>query len=89
MVLLRSIIFGIYLIVVLAYTGAEFSATLHNAGAWFVDLLGERLRAPLSEEPKFFCYPSRITLEGDDVRLLVPTTLMNRSGIEVGALASF
>ncbi len=42
---------------------AEYAATRHNAGAWFVDLLAERLRAPLREEAKFFGYTSRRTLE--------------------------
>lgn len=80
---------AIKLIVGLANPGAEYAATRHNAGAWYVDLLAERLRAPLREEPKFFGYTSRITLEGEDVRLLVPTTFMNLSGKAVGAMASF
>ena len=33
----------IKLIVGLANPGAEYAATRHNAGAWFVDLLAERL----------------------------------------------
>lgn len=69
--------------------GAEYAATRHNAGAWFVDLLAERLRAPLREEAKFFGYTSRVTLGGEDVRLLVPTTFMNLSGKAVAAMASF
>ncbi|KTM01874.1 peptidyl-tRNA hydrolase [Salmonella enterica] len=80
---------AIKLIVGLANPGAEYAATRHNAGAWYVDLLAERLRAPLREEPKFFGYTSRITLEGEDVRLLVPTTFMNLSGKAVGTMASF
>ncbi|EMV33472.1 aminoacyl-tRNA hydrolase [Escherichia coli] len=79
----------IKLIVGLANPGAEYAATRHNAGAWFVDLLAERLRAPLREEAKFFGYPSRVTLGGEDVRLLVPTTFMNLSGKAVAAMASF
>jgi len=39
----------IKLIVGLANPGAEYAATRHNAGAWYVDLLAERLRAPLRE----------------------------------------
>ena len=70
----------IKLIVGLANPGAEYAATRHNAGAWYVDLLAERLRAPLREEPKFYGYTSRINLAGADVRLLVPTTFMNLSG---------
>lgn len=79
----------IKLIVGLANPGAEYAATRHNAGAWYVDLLAERLRAPLREEPKFFGYNSRINLAGADVRLLVPTTFMNLSGKAVAAMATF
>ncbi|XIT31520.1 aminoacyl-tRNA hydrolase [Escherichia coli] len=79
----------IKLIVGLANPGAEYAATRHNAGTWFVDLLAERLRAPLREEAKFFGYTSQVTLGGEDVRLLVPTTFMNLSGKAVAAMASF
>lgn len=79
----------IRLIVGLANPGAEYAATRHNAGAWYVDLLAERLRAALREEPKFFGYTSRINLAGADVRLLVPTTFMNLSGKAVAAMATF
>ncbi|CZX11002.1 aminoacyl-tRNA hydrolase [Enterobacter hormaechei] len=79
----------IKLIVGLANPGAEYAATRHNAGAWYVDLLAERLRAPLREEPKFCGYTSRINLAGADVRLLVPTTFMNLSGKAVAAMATF
>ncbi|EAY0429525.1 aminoacyl-tRNA hydrolase [Salmonella enterica] len=89
MELLRTKNVAIKLIVGLANPGAEYAATRHNAGAWYVDLLAERLRAPLREEPKFFGYTSCITLEGEDVRLLVPTTFMNLSGKAVGAMTSF
>lgn len=44
----------IKLIVGLANPGAEYAATRHNAGAWYVDLLADRHRAPLREESKFF-----------------------------------
>jgi len=79
----------IKLIVGLANPGAEYAATRHNAGAWYVDLLAERLRVPLREEPKFFGFTSRINLAGADVRLLVPTTFMNLSGKAVAAMATF
>lgn len=79
----------IKLIVGLANPGAEYAATRHNAGAWYVDLLAERFRAPLREEAKFFGYTARINLAGEDVRLLVPTTFMNLSGKAVAALATF
>ncbi|WP_336286463.1 aminoacyl-tRNA hydrolase [Cronobacter dublinensis] len=79
----------IKLIVGLANPGAEYAATRHNAGAWYVDLLADRFREPLKEEAKFFGYTSRININGNDVRLLVPTTFMNLSGKAVAALATF
>ena len=79
----------IKLIVGLANPGAEYAATRHNAGAWYVDLLADRLRAPLREEPNFFGYSSRIRLAGEEVRLLVPTPFMNISGKSVAAMATF
>lgn len=79
----------IKLIVGLANPGAEYAQTRHNAGAWYVDLLAERNRQSLREESKFFGFTARLTLAGQDVRLLVPTTYMNLSGKAVGAMATF
>ncbi|BDH45604.1 peptidyl-tRNA hydrolase [Salmonella enterica subsp. enterica serovar Choleraesuis] len=79
----------IKLIVGLANPGAEYAATRHNAGAWYLDLLAQRHNQTLKEEAKFFGYTARINLAGDDVRLLVPTTFMNLSGKAVAAMASF
>ncbi|WP_113628107.1 aminoacyl-tRNA hydrolase [Pectobacterium peruviense] len=80
---------SIKLIVGLANPGAEYAATRHNAGAWFVDRLAESYRQSLKEESKFFGYTSRLNLAGQDVRLLVPTTFMNLSGKAVAAMATF
>ncbi|MBT9433078.1 aminoacyl-tRNA hydrolase [Candidatus Sodalis endolongispinus] len=77
------------LIVGLANPGAEYAATRHNAGAWYVELLAERYRQTLKEESKFYGYTGRLTLGGQDVRLLVPTTFMNLSGKAVAAMATF
>nr|WP_232486682.1 aminoacyl-tRNA hydrolase [Pectobacterium parmentieri] len=80
---------SIKLIVGLANPGAEYAATRHNAGAWFVDCLAESYRQSLKEENKFFGYTARLNLAGQDVRLLVPTTFMNLSGKAVAAMATF
>lgn len=79
----------IKLIVGLANPGAEYAATRHNAGAWYVDLLASRYNQSLKEEAKFFGYTAHIKLGENDVRLLVPTTFMNLSGKSVVALATF
>nr|WP_249212944.1 MULTISPECIES: aminoacyl-tRNA hydrolase [unclassified Tatumella] len=77
------------MIVGLANPGAEYAATRHNAGAWYLDLLAERHNQSLKEEPKFYGYTARISLAGNDVRLLVPATFMNLSGKAVAAMATF
>ncbi|MBG3012795.1 MULTISPECIES: aminoacyl-tRNA hydrolase [Enterobacterales] len=79
----------IKLIVGLANPGADYAQTRHNAGAWYVDLLAQRHQQSLKEESKFFGYTARINLNGNDVRLLVPTTFMNLSGKAVQAMANF
>lgn len=80
---------SIKLIVGLANPGAEYAATRHNAGAWYVDLLAGRYNQSLKEEAKFYGYTARLNLAGNDVRLLVPTTFMNLSGKSVAAMATF
>ncbi|AOM42800.1 aminoacyl-tRNA hydrolase [Xenorhabdus hominickii] len=80
---------NIKLIVGLANPGAEYAQTRHNAGAWFVDLLAQRHNQSLKEESKFFGYTARININGQDIRLLVPTTFMNLSGKSVLALSGF
>lgn len=80
---------SIKLIVGLANPGAEYAATRHNAGAWYLDLLAQRHNQSLKEEAKFYGYTARLNLAGHDVRLLVPTTFMNLSGKAVAAMATF
>ncbi len=65
------------------------STTRHNAGADFVAELAYRNGATLTPENKFHGLTARITLEGQDLRLLIPTTFMNRSGQAIGAMAQF
>lgn len=73
------------LIVGLGNPGAEYEATRHNVGFWFVDQLADRLKANLAVQPKFFGRAGR----AGDLWLLEPTTYMNRSGQSVAALANF
>lgn len=77
------------LIVGLGNPGPEYAATRHNAGQWFVERLADKYGIRLSPEPKYFGISGRGTVNGQDLRLLIPTTFMNRSGQSVGALATF
>lgn len=79
----------IKLIVGLANPGAKYSATRHNVGAWYVNLLAERNCRSLIERSEFYGYTGWITLNGNNVRLLVATTFMNLSGKAVVKMATF
>ena len=80
---------AIKLIVGLGNPGSEYRGTRHNAGADFVEELARHCGTSLQGESKFFGLAGRVTLSGHDVRLLVPTTFMNRSGKAVAAICGF
>lgn len=77
------------LIVGLGNPGAEYAQTRHNAGFWYVEQLADQYRITLKNDPKFFGFSGRGTIEGQDVRLLLPMTYMNRSGQSVVPFAKF
>lgn len=77
------------LIVGLGNPGPDYDRTRHNAGADFVAELARREGASLVSESKFFGLTARISFQGRDLRLLIPTTFMNRSGQAIAALAQF
>jgi len=80
---------AIKLIVGLGNPGSEYRGTRHNAGADFVEELARQCSTSLQGESKFFGLAGRVTLSGHDLRLLIPTTFMNRSGKAVAAMAGF
>ncbi len=77
------------LIVGLGNPGPEYDHTRHNAGQDFVSKLAAHFSETLSPTPKFFGLSGRIIVEHRDLRLLIPTTYMNRSGQAVAAIAQF
>ena len=77
------------LIVGLGNPGSKYDRTRHNAGADLVLELAKSHSAPLKQESKFFGDTAKVTIENRDVRILIPTTFMNRSGQSIAALASF
>ncbi len=80
---------AVRLIVGLGNPGSEYRGTRHNAGADFVEALARHCGTTLQVESKFFGLAGRVPLSGHDLRLLIPTTFMNRSGKSVAALAQF
>lgn len=80
---------AIQLIVGLGNPGPEYEQTRHNAGALFVERIASAQRVSLSADKKYFGLTAKFSHQGNDVRLLIPTTYMNRSGQAVAALANF
>lgn len=80
---------GIQLIVGLGNIGREYEDTRHNAGFWFVDELASKSGSFFSQNKKLFGETARARLNGHDVYLLKPGTLMNRSGNAVQAACNF
>ena len=79
----------IKLFVGLGNPGAEYEATRHNAGFWWVDALSRELKAPLSFDKSYYGQVARTSIKGETVWLLEPQTFMNLSGKSVAALARF
>ncbi|MEP7704655.1 aminoacyl-tRNA hydrolase [Paraglaciecola sp. 25GB23A] len=79
----------IQLIVGLGNPGPEYQNTRHNAGAWFVEQLAKSYNCSLKLENKFYGYTGRITIANQEIKLLIPTTFMNKSGQAVAAMANF
>ncbi|GAB4346773.1 MAG: aminoacyl-tRNA hydrolase [Gammaproteobacteria bacterium] len=79
----------IQLIVGLGNPGPEYRDTRHNAGFWFLDELARRYSFEFRPESRFFGETARARIEGQDTRLLKPTTYMNHSGRAVSAMAGF
>jgi len=69
--------------------GAEYEATRHNAGFWFIDELARSWRVTLAPERGYFGLAARANLADGPVWLLQPMTFMNLSGKSVAALARF
>jgi PTH1 family peptidyl-tRNA hydrolase len=79
----------IKLFVGLGNPGAEYEATRHNAGFWWIDALSQELKVPLNLDKNYYGQVGRTTLNGQTVWLLKPLTFMNLSGKSVAALARF
>lgn len=79
----------IRLIVGLGNIGKEYEDTRHNAGFWFVDALADQYSGRFSQNKKFSGETATVRIDGKDVLLLKPSTLMNRSGIAVAAVCNF
>ena len=79
----------IRLFVGLGNPGAEYEATRHNAGFWWVDAAARKLGATLLPDRSYHGLVARVNRPEGPVWLLEPMTFMNLSGKSVAALARF
>jgi PTH1 family peptidyl-tRNA hydrolase len=80
---------SIQLIVGLGNPGSQYEGTRHNAGENFVRELARVAGGTLKSESKYHGEVAEVFFAGHKLRLLVPSTFMNRSGQAVAALANF
>ena len=77
------------LLVGLGNPGPQYAGTRHNAGQDLVEELASRQGVTLTAESKFHGLTGRVLLGRCDLRLLIPTTFMNRSGQAVASVVNF
>ena len=77
------------LVVGLGNPGPRYEKTRHNAGFWLVERLAARLGAGFRTERRFSLQACGASTPAGQVRLVKPTTWMNRSGQAVGAIAEY
>jgi PTH1 family peptidyl-tRNA hydrolase len=79
----------IKLLVGLGNPGAEYAATRHNAGFWWIDKVAQTMQLALSMEKAHQGLLARTSVAGQPLWLLEPQTFMNASGRSVGSVARF
>lgn len=76
---------GLRLIIGLGNPGAEYLRTRHNAGFWFVDALAAGQGQRFGFDGKLHGETCKVSIGGEPVWLLKPSTFMNKSGIAVAS----
>ena len=80
---------GIRLIVGLGNPGDKYQTTRHNAGFQFINsLLGKQVEQ-LTYDKKLHGLTTTFSLAGQSVKLLMPDTYMNQSGLSVAATLAY
>ena len=77
-----------WLLVCLGNPGDKYENTRHNVGFMVADEVAERQRKPI-QRLKFKALTNILTISGEKVLVMKPTTYMNLSGEAVGEAARF
>jgi PTH1 family peptidyl-tRNA hydrolase len=79
----------IQLIVGLGNPGDKYTATRHNAGAWFVEEVASTINCPLRPAIKLHGRHAIATKFDPECHLVIPSTYMNDSGLCLRAVANY
>ena len=77
-----------WLLVCLGNPGDKYENTRHNVGFMVADEVGDRLRTPI-QKVKFKALTNLVTISGEKVLVMKPTTYMNLSGEAVRQAVDF
>ena len=80
---------AISLVCGLGNPGAQYEATRHNAGLWFLDALQRVVPLPWRPETRFLGDLADTRVEQQRVRFLKPATFMNECGGAVASVCSY
>jgi PTH1 family peptidyl-tRNA hydrolase len=69
--------------------GAQYANTRHNVGFLIVDALAAQHRAEFVKKPKFHADIAELSIAGEKVLLVKPTTFYNETGQAARALVDF
>lgn len=79
----------IRLIAGLGNPGTEYEHTRHNMGVDLLYAIAEKYHISMRNDSKYNAEIGKGYIEEQEVRLIFPTTFMNRSGDSIGPLANF
>lgn len=68
---------------------AEYAATRHNVGFMILDAFASAQEASFKAKPKFFADIAELSVEGEKVLLVKPTTFYNETGKSARAIVDF
>ncbi len=69
--------------------GPDYAYTRHNVGWLLLDLYADKYDAPFKPEKKFFADIATLSIAGEKVLLVKPTTFYNETGRTARALVDF
>ena len=67
----------------------KYNGTRHNLGFNFADYLAKKFNAKFQEKPKFKAFIAEITLFGEKILLVKPTTFYNETGFSARLICDF